>query len=299
MAARLDRINAFLDGARRTKRAIETPEGVSLEIEIAGVGERLLAFVIDLCFWALAMAFLVLVFVAFLYSQINGAVVTTLIVFSAFLLRNFYFIHFELTMQGSTPGKRFVGLKVIDRKGGALEPSAVVARNLTREVETFLPLGLALTLASQIGSHFWTQLAYFGWLLVVSSLPFLNAEHRRAGDLIAGTLVIAVPKQNLLAELGQAQNRYRFSRPQLEAYGAFELQVLEEILRRPASEETNAIYRDVCQKIAAKVAWSGPAPVNDARTFLNEFYVAERAHLEREQLFGKYKADKTSAPTAT
>ena len=108
-----------------------------------------------------------------------------------------------------------------------------------------------------------------------------------------------MPKQNLLAELGQAQNRYRFTRVQLEAYGAFELQVLEEILRRPASGETNAIYRDVCEKIAAKIAWTGPAPVNDAHAFLNEFYVAERAHLEREQLFGKYKADKTSAPTAT
>ena len=54
----------FLDGARRTKRTIVTPEGVTLEIEIAGIGERLLAFVVDLCFWALAMAFLVLVFVA-------------------------------------------------------------------------------------------------------------------------------------------------------------------------------------------------------------------------------------------
>ena len=223
----------------------------------------------------------------------------TLVAFSAFLIRNFYFMHFELTMQGSTPGKRIVGLKVIDRNGGALEPSAVVARNLTREVEIFLPLALFFSLPSNGGGQFWTELGYFGWLCVVSSLPFFNAERRRAGDLIAGTLVIAVPKKNLLAELGQAQDRYRFSRPQLEAYGAFELQVLEEILRRPPSADTEAILRDVCQEFATKIGWGGPAPLADARTFLNEFYVAERAHLEREQLFGKYKADKTSAPTAS
>jgi len=33
-----------------------------------------------------------------------------------------------------------VGLRVIDRAGGPLQPSAVGGRNLTREIETFVPL---------------------------------------------------------------------------------------------------------------------------------------------------------------
>ena len=293
MARRLERINRFLEGVQRQRREIVTPEGMTLEIEIANHGERLLAFVIDLVFWMTGIAFF---FVVLGTERVNGAVAATLTLFAAFLVRNLYFIHFELTTQGSTPGKRIVGLKVIDGEGGRLTPSAVIARNLTREVETFLPLGLYLSLSAGGGGDFWTRVAYLGWLGLISALPFFNRDHRRAGDLIGGTMVIAKPKRALLADLSESKSRYEFTRRQLEAYGAFELQVLEQILRRPESIETSSILHDVCEKICHKIGWPAAPPLADARAFLNAFYVAERAHLEREQLFGKYRADKTSAP---
>jgi hypothetical protein len=108
--------------------------------------------------------------------------------------------------------------------------------------------------------------------------------------------VIAAPKRRLLGELGQERAAYAFTRRQLEAYGAFELQVLEELLRRPPSMETNGILGQVCEKVTRKIGWEGAPPQGDARRFLTAFYTAERAHLEREQLFGVYRADKTSAP---
>ncbi len=292
MAARLERINAFLDGTRRTKREIVTPEGVALEIEIATIGERLLAFTLDLFFWAAGLVFCFLLIGALLRADVNFNFALTVFFLISFLVRNFYFTHFELTTQGSTPGKRIVGLKVIDFKGGALAPSGVIARNLTREIETFLPLSLAFS----VGEGGFSTLAALGWVGIVATLPFFNMERRRAGDLIGGTMVIAVPKQKLLAEIADARDRYRFTRAQLAAYGAFELQVLEEILRRPPGVDTSAILRDICSKIAKKIAWPGDPPLDDAKTFLTEFYAAERAHLEREQLFGKYKADKASEP---
>jgi uncharacterized RDD family membrane protein YckC len=298
MARRLERINRFLEGVRRQKREIVTPEGVTLEIEVANHGERLLAFVIDLAFWMLAIAFFVLVLGLLFVERVNGAVAVTLTLFASFLVRNLYFIHFELTTQGSTPGKRIVGLKVIDAAGGSLTPSAVIARNLTREVETFLPLGLYLSLTAGGGGDLWTRVAYLGWLGLVSALPFFNRDHRRAGDLIGGTMVIVKPQRVLLADLGEARSRYAFTRRQLAAYGAFELQVLEEILRRPDSVDTSSVVRDVCERICRKIVWPGAPPLADARAFLDAFYVAERAHLEREQLFGKYRADKSSAPTS-
>lgn len=295
MPRRLERINRFLDGVQRNRREIVTPEGVELEIEIANHGERLTAFVVDLFFWLMATLFLVLVFFLMARERVNGAVAATITLFAAFLLRNLYFIYFELTTQGSTPGKRIVGLRVIDSEGGALTPAAIVARNLTREVETFLPLGLYLSLPAA-GAGVWTQLAYLGWIGLVSALPFFNRDHRRAGDLIGGTVVIATPKRRLLAELGEERARYAFDRRQLETYGAFELQVLEEVLRRPPAPETSRILEDVCSKICRKIGWEAAPPLSDARAFLTAFYSAERAHLEREQLFGLYRADKTSAP---
>src|SRR5271166_2757216 len=298
MARRLERINRFLEGAQRQRREIVTPEGVTLEIEIANLGERLLAFVLDFVFWTAAITFFIVVLGLLVVERVNGAVAVTLTLFAAFLVRNLYFIHFELATQGSTPGKRIVGLKVIDSEGGRLTPSAVIARNLTREVETFLPLSLYLSLSAGGGGDVWTRVAYLGWLGIVSALPFFNRDHRRAGDLIGGTVVVAKPKRALLADLGESKSRYDFTRRQLEAYGAFELQVLEEILRRPESGETRSILHDVCERICHKIGWPGAPPLADAQAFLNAFYVAERAHLEREQLFGKYRADKTSAPTS-
>lgn len=297
MASRLDRINRFLEGVRREKREIVTPEGVALEIELANRGERALAFILDLFFWTMAILFLGLVFGLLLAEKINGAVAVTLVLFAAFLLRNFYFIHFELTTQGATPGKRIVGLKVIDAAGGPLTPSAVVARNLTREVETFLPLSLFFSLEAG-GGGWLTRAAYLVWLALVSALPFFNRDRRRAGDFIGGTLVIAAPKRALLADLGAQRTTYAFTRPQLDAYGAFELQVLEELLRRPRTAESETVLAQVCERVCRKIGWQGAAPRADAREFLNAFYVAERAHLEHEQLFGRYRADKSSTPGA-
>ena len=66
----------------------------------------------------------------------------------------------------------------------------------------------------------------------------------RGGDFIAGTVVIAIPKRVLLADLVESRNRYTFTSQQLSAYGTFELQILEELLRRPRSAGTMALLED-------------------------------------------------------
>lgn len=294
MAQRLDRINRLLDGVTRNRRDITSPEGVVLEVDIANHGERLVAFLIDLLFWMLATVLLFVILGLLFVERVSGSVTITIVLFLAFLLRNLYFIHFELQSQGATPGKRIANLKVIDRGGGPLLPGAIIARNLTREVEIFLPLGLFFAVPKlDAGAGFWTAATYFGWSVAVSALPFFNRDHLRAGDLIAGTMVISVPRRALLADLAEEQARYVFSRSQLEAYGAFELQVLEELLRRPASPDTTAMQQQVCGKICRKIGWTHPVLPPEALDFLRAFYTAERAHLEREQLFGHYRADKT------
>lgn len=299
MAQRLDRINTFLEGVTRNRREILTPEGLTLEVDVANNGERLTAFLIDFLFWGLATLLLFLILLALFLQQMSGAVSATIVLFFSFLLRNLYFIHFELVSQGSTPGKRIAHLRVIDRNGGPLRPGAIVARNLTREVEIFVPLGLFLSLGGNTGANFWISAAYFGWMVLISALPFFNRDHLRAGDMIAGTMVISVPKRALLQEISQVQAKYLFSRRQLDAYGAFELQVLEELLRRPPSAETMTMQRQVSEKICKKIGWTEQVSPVDTLEFLGAFYTAERAHLEREQLFGRYRADKTGAPSPT
>jgi len=293
----------FLEGrsAKRRSVAITSPEGVTLFFNLADPGERATAFAIDFFIWTVATVifYLMLVFVVFgafkLSGQIGVTVALSIMLFLGFAIRNFYFIHFELAWQGSTPGKRAVGIRVVDRKGGPLTPMAVVARNLTREMEIFIPLGVLSTLANSNSPL--ENLVLVGWMLLFSALPLFNRLRMRGGDLIAGTIVVALPRKLLLADLVDAQVQNTFLEKHLRAYGTFELQILEELLRRPNAPDAVQLRREVCDKIVKKIAW--PSQIADADTarFLTDFYAAQRAHLEREQLYGKFRADKNAAVT--
>lgn len=320
MAKPVDRVGELIEkgNAGRRSKALTTPEGVDLDIRIAGLGERLVAFSIDLAL--LLGATLVLQLLAgLLFPALKASVALTVLLFIAFMLRIAYFPHFELTSQGRTPGKKMCNLRVINREGGELTPSAVIARNLTREVEFFLPLSLLLGLDASGG--FWRQTTLVVWVLLLASLPLWNRDRLRMGDLIAGTQVIALPRRVLLGDLSLGKTaawtdeswrgavwteaatetgtkggaRFTFTPEQLAIYGAFELQVLEELLRRPRAAETEALLAEVCGKIARKIGWREQVPPKHIRRFLTDFYTAERAVLERGQLFGKLRADKTGA----
>jgi uncharacterized RDD family membrane protein YckC len=293
MSQAQDRVGEFLEGVRRSRREIVTPEGVALPVDLAEHGERAAAFALDLFMWLCATVGLYLVILALLRQGVSAGIGVTLVLFIAFLVRNLYFIYFELMWRGATPGKRICGLRVIDRRGGPLTPAAVVARNLTREVEIFMPLGVVLSLGA---GAVWTDLFLAAWLVLLTALPLFNRDRMRGGDFIAGTIVIAVPKRMLLGDLVKTTAQHRFTPQQLGAYGAFELQVLEELLRRPASAETDRLLADVCAKICRKIEWTETVPRSGIRGFLTEFYTAERAHLEHEQLFGRARADKNTPP---
>jgi uncharacterized RDD family membrane protein YckC len=292
----------FLEGRvkRRRSIAITTPEGVTLFFDLADPGERAAAFAIDFFLWTLASIVFYLVLVVVVFGafksggQIGLTIALSIMLFLGFAVRNFYFIHFELAWQGSTPGKRAVGIRVIDRKGGPLAPMAVVARNLTREVEIFIPLGILSALGQN--NQGLEKPALAGWILLFTALPLFNRLRMRGGDLIAGTVVVALPRKLLLADLIDTQTRYAFLEKHLRAYGAFELQILEELLRRPNAPDAAQLRREVCDKIVKKIDW--PSKVADADTgrFLMDFYAAQRAHLEREQLYGKFRADKNAVP---
>ena len=49
-----ERTSQFFEGARRRRREIITPEGVSIPVELADFGERMSAFLIDWVIWIVA-----------------------------------------------------------------------------------------------------------------------------------------------------------------------------------------------------------------------------------------------------
>jgi uncharacterized RDD family membrane protein YckC len=294
----------------RRHQQIPTPEGVPLTVEIADRGSRAAAFLLD-------FLFIVLILVAggialaFLGALIKvWALVIGILGF--FLVRIFYFPYAELRLRGATPGKRLLGLRVIDRSGRPLKPEAIVVRNLMREVEVFIPVTLLL-MSSFTGFGSIANLLLVVWLGIFTLMPLFNREGLRVGDMVAGTLVIMAPKATLLPDLaGQPTRssvpltrqsredvgpRYRFTPAQLDVYGVYELQTLEAVLRR-ADAGNLAARREIARRIRAKIGWPDPTQAEaeergfDATAFLEAFYAAQRAQLERRLLLGKRRRDK-------
>ena len=292
-----ERTSQFFEKTRRERRNIVTPEGVPIPVALADHSERFTAFALDWVIWTLLLLaiYLPLLLVAGFGSFTLIAI--SIALFIGFVVRNIYFLYFEIAWRGATPGKRIVGIRVVDRAGGPLLPSAVIARNLTREVEMFLPLGILLSGGKSAGGGVdLMQLSIGVWLVFFAALPLINRDRMRGGDLIAGTMVIALPKLTLLSDLVERAAQFTFTEHQLRAYGAFELQVLEELLRRPPTPAGAVVLREVCDKICHRIGWTSEVPQNQLVTFLRDFYTAERAFLERGQLYGKVRADKFTPP---
>lgn len=269
-------------------RDFVTPEGVDLRLRIGEAGERAAAFLIDV---VILVATLIVVSIisagvvaaAELRGLETAAIVWQLI---AFFLRNFYFMAFELRPGAATPGKRMLGLRVIARGGGRLTADAVFARNAMRELEFFLPLSF---LVSQgMGVDGWLVLLGLSWSGVFLLFPLFNRDRLRAGDLVAGTLVVKAARRKLAPDLAEApvEGELAFSQAQVDAYGVKELHVLEEVLRRRDPPTLAA----VAQRIRGKIGWNGAAVPDEA--FLSAYYAALRRRLEGRLLFGHRRKDK-------
>jgi uncharacterized RDD family membrane protein YckC len=159
---------------------IVTPEGVSLRTKLATRSERAAAFLIDIFLCALVIFILLLLLVYLLVHDIGGDLLAGIILFMSFIIRAAYFLHFELVWRGATLGKRFVGIRVVDRNGGPLLPAAIIARNLTREFEIFMPFAVIISFP---GAHMgqWVPWLSSAWILIFAAIPFLNRDRMRGG----------------------------------------------------------------------------------------------------------------------
>jgi len=297
-----DRYLTRAEAGRR--REVITPEGVPLGLTLSDAGDRASAFLLDLVFIGVTLLALTLLASLAGGGTLRADWTTPFVLLVAFFLRNFYFMFFELRWQGSTPGKRIIGIRAIDGHGGPLTADAVVARNLVRDIEFFVPLSVLLAPEQIVaGGSGWAQLVSVAWLLVFAFLPLFNKDRLRVGDLVAGTLVVLAPKALLLPDISgeeivratRAAGAYSFSDKQLGVYGEYELKVLENVLRGGGDDiHHGEAMAAVCESIKTKIGWDRLNWNVEPDRFLREFYAAQRARLEKKMLFGKRQKDKFS-----
>lgn len=172
---------------------IATPEGVDLELTLAGLGSRLGGAALDQLIKWVADILLVLLFVAFA-SVTSGAVlavVAGILVVVAFAFEMGYDILFEVLGSGKTIGKRAIGTRVVRASGAAVDFRSSAVRNLLRLVDGPLT----------------------GYIAAVVTI-LVTAKHQRLGDLAAGTVVI----RDRMSAPAATQISYVFSSGELRSW---------------------------------------------------------------------------------
>lgn len=294
----------------RFERTLVTPEGVALRLRIADAGQRAGAFLIDGAIIIASIIVLVLIAGAAMGAfsgpqpaaegeMSAGQEVASIIwLVGFFVIRNAYFVAFELSPRAATPGKRAMGLRVAARDGGRLRAEAVFARNATREFEFFMPLVLVLMAifvnpGTVEGAFVWLLLLWCG---IFVFFPLFNRDRLRAGDLIGGTWVVRNPRQILARDMADEADhrseRFTFTPAQLDAYGVKELHVLEDVLRL----RDRKTMRAVADRIANKIGWRWQGEEEDF-DFLTAYYAGLRGRLEARLLMGKRRRDKHDLDT--
>jgi uncharacterized RDD family membrane protein YckC len=283
---------ALLHRAEAAKRrSLVTPEGVDLSLKLADIGQRIPAFLLDLLIMlALLVGLTIICVVGAFTVGLTGAEVALIIwLLGFFLLRNFYFILMEMGPRAATFGKRATGLRVVARSGERLTADRVIARNMMREIEFYLPLSFLFYNSAEGTADALTALAGLAWTCLFLFFPLFNKDKMRVGDLLAGTWVVNAPRRKLTAELASSWEGgldYRFTEAQLDVYGVFELQTLEQVLRDDRAEAIGTVADVIRVKLGLERD-GGPD-----RAFLSAYYDAARARMERGLLFGKRRADK-------
>jgi len=141
--------------------AISTPEGVEVELTLAGIGSRFIAGGID---WVIQI--FVLVALAVILREV-GDIGSAILASAFFAVIFFYDVLFEVLGGGRTPGKRATGLRVVRSGGRPITFVRSALRNILRIID-ILP----------------------GFYAIGMTVIFITPRNQRVGDLAAGTLVV-------------------------------------------------------------------------------------------------------------
>jgi uncharacterized RDD family membrane protein YckC len=215
-----------------------TPEAVQLRADVAGVGSRTIAFILDSLIQA---ALLIPVLFIPLADGLDGTGETVVVALVAFVVVWLYYPAFEWLWHGQTPGKRYQGIRVVRRDGQPAGLAPVLVRNLVRIVDVMMLPFLALI------------------SMVVTKYS------QRLGDLAAGTMVVrerALPAPNVIPWLVPAETSFAT----LDTSGLTERDytVLRTFLARRTSLDATA-RQQLAARLAARVREQLRERPDDAR----------------------------------
>ncbi len=271
-----------------TRQVIASPEGVLLELLLAGPTSRMLAYAIDLICIGMLAAFIVLLFanpLVLLRSAVTGLgeqwadelrdperaidavrqIALYAVSFGLLLqviAETCYFALFESLAGGRSPGKRIVGLRVVSEQGRAIGAAQALARNLLRFIDA-LPIGYVLGISSVL----------------------LSSRRQRLGDIAAGTLVVRLDRPPVAISVDDSAHpgdeAFVFDRSQSRRIGPREIRLARESLRRhqagAISEERPALLEVAVEALRSRLCY-GPVDADQRPAFLRAVLRAARSN---------------------
>lgn len=222
---------------------IITPENATITYEMAGLGSRGAAFIIDSLIQGIVVIVLLLI-TAVATGTMKGGLGsdrfmssigdfwTGILILSIFIITFGYFIYTEAKHNGQTIGKRCLGLRVIREEGTPVDFSAAAIRNLIRIIEL-------------------STLPFIGIISVLFS-----PMYKRLGDYAAGTIVVKERSAGELPRIRPMDLR-AVSTPEAEYVKDVDLLTKEEfaVVRRFVERRVD-LNKQVQESVAKQI--SGP-----------------------------------------
>ena len=226
---------------------IDTPENVTFDYDVAGIGSRFLAALVDTFLIGLGQVIVFGTLFLLLNNELAsalGSIAVSWIIASlglvSFVFLWGYYIGFELFWNGQSPGKRWFGLRVIRVDGTPITLTESVIRNLVRLID-LMPLAYGVGVVTM----------------------FINSNSRRVGDLAAGTVVVHDRKGVGLSDLEPVNPNVwagKISPVELpegfpvEKLTRYELDVIEEFLaRRDDLSNRQELARHLLEALAGRL----------------------------------------------
>ena len=154
---------------------VQTPEYVEIEYELAGIGSRVIAGLVDTIvqFFITALIVIAGIYLFHLLSPLgsgNPLDLVAILLIGAGGLVGFvaYWVVLEMVTNGQSIGKRMAGLRVIRDDGTPINLWDSIIRNVVRIVDLLVPP--------------------FYWSAIVS--VWVSSRSKRLGDHAAGTVVV-------------------------------------------------------------------------------------------------------------
>jgi len=182
---------------------VVTPENIEIEYELAGIGSRFLANLLDsflqtaiyLGLWTVVgLIALIVGLTTSVFSRALGVffgeIQLAFALVAGFVVLWGYFIWFETVWNGQTPGKRQLGLRVVRDGGYPINVFAAIVRNLIRVMD-----GMPLAALILLGIGYFGKEPLVGamgglCILIPVLCMLLSQRYQRLGDFVAGTMVV-------------------------------------------------------------------------------------------------------------